>query len=67
MDQIQLLDFRGDEFMRMPIEDRVRQCRAFAAEARHLATLAERNLRGEYLDLAGHWSELADELQRQAR
>ena len=67
MEQIPLMDFHADQFVRMPIEDRICQCRALAAEAKHLAAVAERDLRGDYLDLAQHWSELADELQRQAR
>jgi hypothetical protein len=66
MEQIALRDFRGDEFLRLTTEDRVRQCRAFAEEAKYQATLAERDMRLEYMAIAQHWSDLADELQRHA-
>jgi hypothetical protein len=66
MEQIALMEFRGDEFLRMTAEDRIRQCRAFAEEARYQATLADRDLRLEYSALAQHWTDLADELQRQS-
>ena len=65
MEQIALPDF-GAEFFRQPIEDRIRQCRAFALEAKNEAALADREMRLEYIALAQHWSDLADELQRQA-
>jgi len=65
MEQIALRDF-GAEFFRQPIEDRIRQCRAFALEAKNEAALADREMRLEYIALAQHWSDLADELQRQA-
>jgi len=66
MEQIALMDFRGAEFLRLTTEDRIRQCRAFAEEASYQATLADREMRFEYIALAQHWSDLADELQRQA-
>jgi hypothetical protein len=66
MEQIALRDFRGDEFVRMTTEDRVRQCRAFAEEARYQATIADREMRLEYIAVAQHWSDLADELAKQA-
>jgi hypothetical protein len=66
MEQIALMDFRGDEFVRLTTEDRIRQCRAFADEAKYQASLADRDLRGDYIALAQHWSDLAEELQRQA-
>lgn len=65
MEQIALLDF-GPDFFGLPIEDRIRQCRAFALEAKNEAALADREMRLEYIALAQHWSDLADELQRQA-
>ena len=66
MEQIALMDFRGDEFLRLSTEDRIRQCRAFAEDARYQATFADRDLRIEYIAVAQHWSDLADELQKQA-
>jgi hypothetical protein len=66
MEQVALTDFRGDEFLRMTIEDRIRQCRALAEDARYQASLADRDTRLEYMSLAQHWSDLADELQKQA-
>lgn len=66
MEQIALMDFRGDEFLRLTTEDRIRQCRALAEEANYQASLADRDMRLEYAALAQYWSDLADELQRQA-
>jgi hypothetical protein len=66
MEQIALMDFRGDEFLGMTTQDRIRQCLALAEEARYQATLADRALRSDYIALAQHWSDLADELQKQA-
>lgn len=66
MEQIALMDFRGDEFVRLTTDDRIRQCRAFAEEAKYQAAIADRDLRLEYSALAQHWSDLADELQKQA-
>lgn len=65
MEQIALMDF-GNEFIRLSTEDRIRQCRALAAEAKDQAASADREMRGDYLDLAQHWLDLADELKRQA-
>ena len=50
MEQIPLMDFRGDEFLRLTIDDRIRQCRAFAEEAKYHAALAAPNQGGDYLD-----------------
>ena len=66
MEQIALMDFRGDEFVRLTTDDRIRQCRAFAEEAKYQAAIADRDLRLEYSALAQHWPDLADELQKQA-
>jgi len=66
MEQIALGAFRGDKFLRLTTEDRIRQCRALAEDARHQASLSAADLRGDYLDLAQHWLDVADELQRQA-
>lgn len=65
MQQIALPDF-GTEFFRLPLEDRIRQCRALALEAKNEAALADREMRVEYIALAQHWSDLADEFERQA-
>ena len=65
MQQIALPDF-GTEFFRLPLEDRIRQCRALALEAKNEAVIADREMRVEYIALAQHWSDLADEFERQA-
>jgi len=65
MEQIALPDF-GTEFFRLPLEDRIRQCRALALEAQNEAALADREMRVEYIALAQHWSDLAAEFERQA-
>ena len=66
MEHLPLMEFRGSEFLRQTVEDRIRQCRAFAEEARYQATVADREMRLEYIALAQHWTDLADELQKQA-
>jgi hypothetical protein len=66
MEQSPLFEFRGDEFLRMTVEDRIRHCRALADDAKYQATMADRDMRLEYMALAQHWTDLADELQKQA-
>jgi hypothetical protein len=59
--------FRCDEFVGLSIKDRIGKCHAMAMEAKSLAALADRDMREAYLDLAQHWSELANEMQHNGR
>ena len=54
--------FQCEVFVEMPIEDRIRTCRAMALEAKELAARSEHDLREVYSDLARQWSTLADEM-----
>ena len=56
------LDFSSGEFLSLTPEERVSRCREMAAEAQSLAGGSK--LRDAYLDLAGKWTTLADEMQR---
>jgi hypothetical protein len=49
----------ADEFLQLPLKERVNRSRAFAAEAKQSAVGAAPHLRAAFLDLA-----LADEMER---
>ena len=53
----------SDEFSKLPPKERIKRCRALAAEAKEAAIGAAPNLRATFLDLAEQWSKLADELE----
>ena len=55
----------ADEFLKLPLKERVKRSRAFAAEAKQSAVGAAPHLRAAFLDLAQKWSMLADEMERQ--
>jgi len=54
----------GDEFSKLPLSERIKKCRALAAEAKQSAVNAAPHLRSAFLDLAEQWSKLADEMER---
>jgi len=55
----------ADEFLQLPLKERVNRSRAFAAEAKQSAVgAAAPHLRAAFLDLAQKWSMLADEMER---
>jgi hypothetical protein len=55
----------ADEFLQLPLKERVNRSRALAAEAKQSAVGAAPHLRAAFLDLAQKWSMLADEMERQ--
>lgn len=54
----------ADEFLTLPLKERVKKSRAFAAEAKASALRAAPHLRAAFLDLAEQWAKLADEMER---
>lgn len=56
--------FDADEFIRLPIADRVRLCRRLAQRAQALADKAEPAFRHGYADIAKKWRQLADEMEK---
>jgi hypothetical protein len=57
------LNFNAEEFLRLPVTDRVRLCRRLAQRAQELAEKAEPSFRSAYADIALKWRELADEME----
>ena len=57
-------DFGTDEFLRLPIMDRIQKCHAMAEDAKRLAAVADSEMRDPYIDLAQQWLALADEMTR---
>jgi hypothetical protein len=66
MEQVATMDFRADEFLALPVEGRIRKCRALAENARQVAASTDLSFRSDYMQLAYHWSELADEIEKLA-
>ena len=58
------LDFDADEFLKLPIAERVRLCRALTERARALSKAVQPNHRTAYAEIAKQWAELADEMER---
>ena len=56
--------FKADEWERLTPAERVRRCRAIAAQAREIAATAPSTMRDSYLRLAESWALLADEIER---
>ena len=58
------LNFNADEFLKLPISDRVRLCWRLAQRAQELAEKAEPSFRAAYADIAKKWREIADEVEK---
>ncbi len=56
-------DFRWDEFVGLPVADKIRKCHEMATEAQDLSARADHNTREVYIALARQWSTLANEIQ----
>ena len=54
--------FAADEWEKMSQVERVARCHVLAEEARKLADKASPTMRKTYLDLAGQWLTLAQEM-----
>jgi hypothetical protein len=66
MEQVATIDFCADEFLMLSVDGRIRMCRALAENAREVAASTVPSLRSDYMQLAHHWSELADEMEKLA-
>jgi hypothetical protein len=58
------LDFSSIDFRPASQEERISKCRAMAEEAMMLAYGGDCETRADYLLLARHWTEFADEIVR---
>jgi len=58
------LSFDAEQFLAMPVKDRVQLCRQMAERAQELADAARPNYRDSYLEIAKQWLMLADEMER---
>jgi hypothetical protein len=62
------LNFDRDEFLAMPLNERVRECRRFAARAAEIADKKRsKHYRVYYLEIAMAWLRVADDLERSAQ
>jgi hypothetical protein len=57
--------FEPDEWAEHPSAERVRRCRAMAAEAQRLSKGAEGEVRNVYFALSLNWMALANEIERE--
>jgi len=60
------LSFDAEQFLAMPVKDRVRMCRQQAERAQELADAGQPKYRDSYLEIAKQWLTLADEMGRAA-
>ena len=58
------LNFDADEFLMLPVLERVRLCRLLSKRAHHLAEKAEPAFSAPYAAIANGWRELADEMEK---
>jgi hypothetical protein len=58
--------FDAEQFLALPVKDRVRLCRQLAARAQELADAAESEASLAYLEIAKQWLTLAGEMERAA-
>ena len=56
-------DFSPERFWALSAEERVQRCRQMALLADQLASNAGDGARADYLAIARHWRELADEME----
>ena len=56
--------FDGDQFISLPVKERVEHCRREARKARALAGHADPQHAGVYQDIARQWPGLADDMER---
>jgi len=58
------LGFNVDEFIALPVQERVRLCRRLAMRAQRLAELCEPRHRAIYAEIRNQWFDLAGEMER---
>jgi hypothetical protein len=56
--------FNAEEWETLSIEHRIRRCRLMAEEAMKLAQSTSPTVAELYLEIAGNWLKLADEMSR---
>ena len=56
------LQFKAEEWQRLPLDERMRRCRLLSEEARKLAADADPRFKLLYLEIAAQWSALANEI-----
>ena len=62
------LDFDREQFLALPVEERVRECRRLAAQAEEIADRKKaRHHRAYYLEIAIAWLRFADDMERSAQ
>jgi hypothetical protein len=61
------LDFDIEEFVKLPLKERVELSRRLAARAEKMAEVAEAVHRKHYLEIAKQWRTLADDMEQEAR
>ncbi|HYM18554.1 MAG TPA: hypothetical protein VEU06_08330 [Micropepsaceae bacterium] len=58
------LEFKAEEFLKLPVGQRVKLCRTMTEHANALAQKASPKYRAYYLEIAKQWLTLADEMER---
>jgi hypothetical protein len=58
------IEFNAEEFLRLPLEERIRLCRRLAEHAQALGEQASPKYRDYYAEIAKQWQILADEMQQ---
>ena len=58
------LEFNAEEFLKLPVRQRVKLCRTMAEHANALAQNASAKYRAYYLEIAKQWLTLADEMEQ---
>jgi hypothetical protein len=62
------IDFDDEKFLALPLDERVRACKRFAARAEEIADGKKlQHYRTYYLEIAIAWLRLADDMERAAR
>ena len=67
LNQLLELEFNAAEWQQLDSAERVRRCRAFAAQAKQLSAEAAPDVKRSYLELSQHWHVLADEIEHYGR
>jgi hypothetical protein len=60
-------EFNAEEFLRLPVKERVKLCRRLAGQAQSFADKASPKYRGYYVEIAKQWQTLADEMEQSLR
>jgi hypothetical protein len=61
------LDFDVEEFVRLPLKERVELCKRLAARAEKMADATSAEHRAHYLTIANQWRILAADMEEEVR